>query len=190
MEKTIEYKGITFIVNDDGTTRTPAYEVTYTDGRVYHYPEKELKWYKDHGGYMFSSIERRKDGIPTRINIKQHRLVAMAFIPNPQNLPEVNHKDEDKTNNSVDNLEWCNASYNINYGTRNQRANEKKYNRGSKLMPERPVVQMDMNGEIIKEYSSIREATRETGVEHSCICRCCTGSRNAKTAGGFKWAYM
>ena len=58
--------------------------------------------------------------------IRVHRLVCKAFIPNPDNLPEVNHKDEDKTNNSVDNLEWCDRSYNISYGTRTER--QKKTN--------------------------------------------------------------
>ena len=59
-----------------------------------------------------------KNGI--RTGLKVHRLVAQAFIPNPDNLPQVNHKDEDKTNNSVENLEWCNAKYNVNYGHRTE----------------------------------------------------------------------
>lgn len=63
-----------------------------------------------------------KNGIKTGLTV--HRLVAGAFIPNPDNLPEVNHKDEDKTNNRVENLEWCDHKYNMNYGTRNIRAKE------------------------------------------------------------------
>ena len=63
-----------------------------------------------------------KNGIKTGLTV--HRLVAEAFIPNPDNLPEVNHKDEDKTNNNVENLEWCDHKYNMNYGTRNIRAKE------------------------------------------------------------------
>lgn len=190
METTIKYKGIAFIVSENGRTRIPAYEVSYIDGRVFHYPEKEVKWHKDRGGYMFARIHRTTNGIKTSINIKQHRLVAEAFIPNPNNLPQVNHKDEDKTNNRADNLEWCDDKYNVNYGTRTERDRQKKLNKGPEHKPATPVVQMDMNGNIIKEYPSISQATRETGIGDSCICRCCTGARNAKTAGGFKWSYL
>ena len=70
------------------------------------------------------TIQLYKDGRYHHYGV--HRLVALAFIPNPDNLPQVNHKDEDKTNNNVDNLEWCTAKYNSNYGTKNQRVNETK----------------------------------------------------------------
>lgn len=62
---------------------------------------------------------------------KIHRLVAQAFLPNPDNLPMINHKDEDKTNNNVDNLEWCSAKYNVNYGTSRIRAKETAIKNGS-----------------------------------------------------------
>lgn len=190
MWKKIYYKGLELLVCDDGRTRACAFDRTYKDGRVFHYPEREIKYYKDHGGYMISCLGRTINGKEVKVNIKQHRLVAIAFLPNPQNLPQVNHKDEDKTNNRVENLEWCDENYNTNYGTGKERARQKKFNKGSKLMPEKQVLQINKDGNIIKQYASIREAARETGIEHSCICRCCTGSRNTKTAGGFKWAYL
>ena len=76
-----------------------------------------LKQHKDKDGYWVLSLKR--DKYKTYF---AHRLVAQAFIPNPDNLPMVNHKDEDKTNNNVDNLEWCTAKYNSTYGTARERA--------------------------------------------------------------------
>ena len=77
-----------------------------------------LKLSKTNDGYI--QVHLYKNGI--RTGFKVHRLVAQAFIPNPDNLPEVNHKDEDKTNNNVTNLEWCTAKYNVNYGHRTENA--------------------------------------------------------------------
>ena len=72
----------------------------------------------DGRGYLFVHLTNGKGKLK---NEKIHRLVAKAFIPNPDNLPEVNHIDENKYNNCVDNLEWCSVKYNRNYGTRYQR---------------------------------------------------------------------
>ena len=102
--------------------------------------------------------------------IKIHRLVAQAFLPNPDNLPEVNHRDENPGNNNVDNLEWCTRKYNVNYGTRNIRAKEtaikngswsglsrkeykKKYNEDNKESIKEYMKKYDQdNKESIKEY--------------------------------------
>ena len=81
--------------------------------------EKVLKPSKTNG---YLQVYLYKEGKSKRFSI--HRLVAFAFIPNPNNLPIVNHKDEDKSNNCVDNLEWCTVAYNNNYGTKNQRQAE------------------------------------------------------------------
>lgn len=82
-----------------------------------------------------------------------HRLVAQAFIPNPSGLPFVNHKDENKTNNVVDNLEWCTSEYNANYGTSIQRARETRENKP------KPIIQMNSEGEIIAIYKSPKIAS-------------------------------
>ena len=89
------------------------------------------------------------DGKGKSINV--HRLVAEAFIPNPNNFPEVNHKDENRYNNSVDNLEWCEHICNVNYGTRNQRI-------GDKNRAEHPChIKYEFNGEQhnLKEWAEI-----------------------------------
>lgn len=189
MWNTIELKGYTFDVCDDGRVIRKAYTREYADGRVFNYPDREMKKYLDHGGYQtFTLGERGKT-----INYKVGQVVAYAF---PSICGEwfegaqVNHKNEDKTDNRACNLEWTTPTENTNWGTGTERARKKKLNKGSKMMPEKAIVQMTKDGEVIKEYPSIREATRETGIEHSCISRCCSGSRNAKTAGGFKWSYV
>lgn len=113
-----------------------------------------------------------------------HRLVAKAFIPNPNNLPQVNHKDENKLNNRVDNLEWCTAKYNINYGTTIDRRAKTQTNRKDQS---KPVLQYDKNGNLLNEYPSTREAERKTGIWHINICNVCIGRH--KSAGGYVWKY-
>lgn len=108
-----------------------------------------------------------------------HRLVAVAFIPNPDNLPCVNHKDEDKLNNKADNLEWTTIKANDNYGTRNERmANSKKKN---------PVAQYDTDMRLVAVYEGVKDAMRITGVNRNSIRDVCRGKR--KTAGGYVWRF-
>lgn len=107
-----------------------------------------------------------------------HRLVGIHFVENPNNLPFINHIDENKLNNNANNLEWCTASYNINYGTCIQRAVEKKFI---------PVMQLDKNKNLINIFSSISEAESKTKVHNPNIIKCCKGER--KTAGGYIWKY-
>ena len=136
------------------------------------------------GGYFM--VKLRKDGIQKMCLI--HRLVAQSFIPNPLNLPQVNHKDEDKTNNMVDNLEWCDAKYNMNYGTINRRRGE-SLGYGKDNPYSIPIIQYDKNGEFIKEWDSTMDVERELHIQHSNITKCCKKQLHFKTAGGFIWRY-
>lgn len=107
-----------------------------------------------------------------------HRLVAQEFIDNPQNLPIVNHKDENKLNNCVDNLEWCTYSYNSNYG----------HGKGNMIKNKsKKVLQFSLDGKFIAEFPSALEAERKLGISHSDISKCCRGK--CKQYRGYIWKF-
>ena len=115
------------------------------------------------------------------------RLVAIAFIPNPNNLPQVNHKDENATNNRVENLEWCDGLYNVRYGTGIARGIEAK-NKNNSKGAEKPVAQFSLEGKLLSKYRSAHEAARQMGGEFTHICKCCRGELNSHR--GYKWIYI
>lgn len=107
-----------------------------------------------------------------------HRLVLSTFYPiyNTEQY-EVNHKDENKTNNNLENLEWMTPKENRNYGTRNERLSKTQ---GLKVK----CVEKDI------VYDSFHDASKINSIDVSGICMCCTGYRNRKTAGGYHWEYV
>lgn len=137
---------------------------------------KIIKPTKCRNGYLEASFARNQE----RRVFLLHRLVAKHFIPNPDNLPEVNHKDEDISNCRVDNLEWCTSKYNANYGTRTERC--LKNNPQNK-----PVIQMMPDGTEINLYKTIADAAKMMGITDSPIIRVCKGKQ--KTACGYRWRY-
>lgn len=186
----IIFKGIDF---------TGKYEVSeYGEVRSLNYNNqgfvKLLSYRKNSKGYL--SYRLNYEGKTYRV--LSHRLVAIAFIPNPDNLPQVNHKDENKLNNHYSNLEWCDNNYNCNYGTRNQRLStantghkhstetKEKIRNASLDRGNISVVQLDDEGNFIAEWKSVTFAAKSLGICNH-ISDCCKGLRDH--CGGYRWMY-
>ena len=137
-----------------------------------------LKPRKNIWGYLYVVLSKENRTKAFTI----HRLVALHFIDNPNNYPCVNHKDEDKLNNNVDNLEFCSVLYNNTYNERHKKIAEKNIN-GKKS---KPVLQYTLDGVFVKEWESTREAGRN-GYQQICISKCCRGIN--KQHKGFIWKY-
>lgn len=150
------------------------YKVSNIGNLYSNYVKRNLQLSLD--GYGYTQVILRKNSSGKRHLL--HRLVAQAFIQKPENKPQVNHIDEDKTNNRVDNLEWVTAKENINHGTRTER---QVYTQRI-IQKSRPVI--CSNGMI---YRSTREASRLLGLDNSSLNKVLQGKR--KTVGGFTFKY-
>ena len=123
--------------------------------------ERILKPVTDRHGYLIVGLWKNNK----QKTYKVHRLVAEAFLPNPYNLPQVNHKDENPFNNNVNNLEWCNSKYNCNFGTRIERISKRR---------SKTVLQYDLEGNFIREWKSTAECGRN-GFNQGHVAACCQG---------------
>ena len=171
-----------------------AYEVS-TFGRVRSLDREYYKCYSD--GKMQLTKHRGRI-LKLRLNDKGYyvvtivynhtvktllinRLVAKAFLPNPYNLPEVNHKDENPKNNHVDNLEWCDRLYNIRYGTGIER----------RMKPlRRKIEQLTKDGRHVAYHLGVREICLVTGMDRRSIQRCLHNKPKFKTAYGYRWRFV
>lgn len=162
-------------VNNLGDVRSLDKMIIRKNGRNYLKKGKILAKEKC-GDYLRVSLFKNNKIIHKLI----HRLVAEAFIPNLNKLPEVNHKNENKKDNRVENLEWCTSKYNCNYGERNKKIIKKR---------SKPINQYDLDGNFIKRWNNSNEAAKYFNkINGTHILKCCNGT--FKQMYGFKWRYV
>lgn len=160
------YEGLYLVSNLGDVVALPK-TVAARDGKIYHHKARPMKKHpRGKDGLMYHFVALTKDGVQKRYSV--HRLVAEAFIPNPDNLPEVNHKDRNPFNNCADNLEWCSRQYNIEYSKN------------------KAIEQMNC-GSVIARFKSITDAGKRTGIGRTNINNVLKGW--AKKAGGYEWRY-
>ena len=152
---------------------------THTNSLKMFYIERKLNPYLNKDGYYVVRLQ-----LEDRVNrtVSVHRLVAEAFIPNPNNYPQINHIDENKVNNNTNNLEWCTAKYNANHGTRKEKLRKTSGIR---------VAQYDLQGNLIKIWDSISQASQSFGAKTTaCIRRVCKKESGRLTYRGYVWKYV
>ena len=162
-------------------------------GRIKSLDRRTMKWKIKALGFngknKYLQVSLYKNNIEKRYLV--HRLVAQAFIPNLYNKETINHKDGNKQNNNVNNLEWATRSENSQHAFRTGLAhNWLEGKRGKDNYQSKIILQIDKNTKkIIGKFYGLREASEKTGVHESDICNCCNNKKGHYTAGGYIWRY-
>lgn len=159
----------------------PGYEGIYqvsNMGRV-----RKIRYLESHAADGYHRVRLCRGAKDHKMKLV-HRLVAEAFLENPDNLPEINHKDEDKSNNRVDNLEYCTHEYNINYGSHNKKVLETLTRKG---ILNKPIYQYSINGELIKKHNSVKECEL-LGFKKNSIYGCCRKEKGG-LYNNYIWSY-
>lgn len=190
-----------YTIDKDGTLRsykryvrddkTGQYIKTVVDFKI---KPKILKGSIDSNGYRYYDFKKSNN---KRTCPKAHRLIALAFIENPKKdeYTEINHIDGNKLNNSIENLEWCSRSQNVQHSYDTKLNDVEKYLKGSKNYQWdsnhkncKPVGKYTENGEFIKKFNSLAMAARDVNGDYSNISKVCSGK--SQSAYGFKWKYI
>lgn len=173
-------------VSDLGNVRSIDRTIVHSNNNIFNYKSKILKSAINKYGYL-------QVGLSINSKTKSyciHKLVAIAFIPNVNNKPTVNHKDGNKLNNYIDNLEWATKSEQAIHSLKNnlrKMPNSWIGKFGSKHGASKIVIQYDLNNNYIAEYGSIIEASKINNINRTTICMVCKNKK--KTAGGYVWKY-
>lgn len=153
-------------------------------GRIINHNTNKILRLTSSSGYWGINLYKKQDGVTIRKFKGVHRLMGLAFIPNPENKPQINHKDGNKLNLKLSNLEWNTSSENTQHAYDNGLTHLKT---GADSPNAIPIDQYTKDGEYIKTWGGATCVLNELGINKSNIIQCCKG--NAKSAGGYTWKY-